>query len=104
MGVAAYNRGTALVRRQMQEEFDRCQKRRDLEYAQQLCNDAERLAAGVKEMAERKHYFSMCGWHREARAALARGREYRRKFNRATGRLRRMGFDVSTLLRLTWPD
>ena len=55
MGVAAYGRGTALNRRQMDHEFDLIYRRLDLERVIQLVRDIERLDAGIKDASESFH-------------------------------------------------
>ncbi len=92
MGVAAYNRGSAVIRRQIDAQIQTIQERQDRRDIEQLIRDWERLDAGVKEYAERFHYFYAAEWWHDARLARLKGLRYRRKRDRIAKRLRQLGF------------
>lgn len=92
MGVAAYQRGTLLNRRLMDVEFEEVYKRMEIAQVRQLVKDAERLAEGIKEMAERFHYFMAAGWYRDARKARLKGWGYRKRRNEIISKLTKLGW------------
>ena len=94
MGVAAYNRGTALIRRQMNEVFDAASRKQDWREVRQLVRDIERLDRGIREMAESAWYFHKSEWGREKRHYLARGRGYQKTRRRLVDRIRKLGFQI----------
>ena len=96
MGVAAYQRGTMLIRRQADAEAADACARIDRAEFRKLARDADRLQEGVNEMAKEFHYFCSARWWREARIARSRGMVYRQQRNAIIARLRALGFEVGT--------
>lgn len=94
MGVAAYQRGTLVIRRQHDEQAEQLRQQLDLAYFKQMARDADRLQEGIKEMSDRFHYFFAAGWYREANIARLRGWHYRRQRNKIVARLRNHGFSA----------
>lgn len=94
MGVAAYQRGTLVIRRQHDEQAEQLRQRLDLADFKQMARDADRLQEGINEMSERFHYFCAAGWYREASIARLRGWYYRRQRNRIVARLMNHGFSA----------
>ena len=92
MGVAAYHRGTLLIRAQHDSEVAAIYAAMELKEARKLAADIERLDAGILDAAEAFRYFYAAKWWREARQAMHRGRRYQAIRARLMSRLLRMGF------------
>jgi hypothetical protein len=94
MGIAAYQRGTLLIRKQADEQAQVVTDRMDHDEARHLARDADKLQEGINVRLEEFRYFYAAGWYREARLARSKAYYYRDLRSKIINRLKVMGYSA----------